>query len=139
MKEYSSGIIPIIKKDNEYLFLLIQQKDGGQWAFPKGHIERGESAAEAAKRELQEETGIVDVNIISDISFVENYKFNRAGDTIYKSVTYFLGMTQNFRVQLQKNELNDYRWLGYEDALNLTTFKEGKNILRKAQKYLQDM
>lgn len=41
--------------------LLVQRKnppDAGLWGFPGGHVELGESALEAAARELVEETGV---------------------------------------------------------------------------------
>ena len=35
------------------------KKDAGSWSIPKGEIEAGEDALEAAKREFHEETGLV--------------------------------------------------------------------------------
>jgi len=39
--------------------LLQQRSDGGQWGLPGGSVEIGESVAEAAIREVREETGLV--------------------------------------------------------------------------------
>lgn len=39
-------------------FLLVRTKGGARWAFPKGHIEKGEEAARAAEREALEEAGV---------------------------------------------------------------------------------
>ena len=38
--------------------VLLVQNFGNKWSFPKGGIESGETAREAARRELREETGI---------------------------------------------------------------------------------
>tara|TARA_R110001583_G_scaffold182944_2_gene341263 strand:- start:52534 stop:52956 length:423 start_codon:yes stop_codon:yes gene_type:complete len=46
---------------HEGKFLLVQRRnppDAGLWGFPGGHVELGESLAEAAARELHEETGV---------------------------------------------------------------------------------
>ena len=39
--------------------LLVRGKETGIWSFPKGHMERGETSIQCAKRELHEETGIL--------------------------------------------------------------------------------
>lgn len=40
-------------------FLMGKRKDNGRWAFPGGHVEKGESHHQGAIRELSEETGLV--------------------------------------------------------------------------------
>ena len=64
MRQYPThplpGIITIILRHGK--FLLVQrarEPDQGKWAFPGGLIEVGETAAQAALRELAEETGII--------------------------------------------------------------------------------
>ena len=44
-------------KDQQPLFLLIQQK-AGHYGFPKGHVEKNETEVETAIREIKEETGL---------------------------------------------------------------------------------
>lgn len=53
------GAIAILLRDDK--FLLVQRgKDPGRgfWGFPGGHVEPGETAKDAALRELWEETGV---------------------------------------------------------------------------------
>src|SRR6266404_7751893 len=45
--------------DRRGRLLLQQRSDGGQWGLPGGSVEIGESLAEAARREVLEETGLV--------------------------------------------------------------------------------
>ena len=61
-KEISAGMIvynPILKK-----FLLLEYSS--HWGFVKGRIELGEDENKAAKRELKEETGIVEFKLLDD-------------------------------------------------------------------------
>jgi len=54
------GVIVVVRRGDQVL--LAQRSKGGyigRWGFPGGHIERGETAVEAAMRELGEETGVV--------------------------------------------------------------------------------
>jgi predicted NUDIX family NTP pyrophosphohydrolase len=60
----SAGILLFRQKDGGPEVLLIKpggpfwrNKDAGAWMIPKGMVERGEAAAEAALREFEEETG----------------------------------------------------------------------------------
>ena len=53
------GVIAVVRRGDQ--LLLAQRSKGGyigRWGFPGGHIERGETAVEAAMRELSEETGV---------------------------------------------------------------------------------
>ena len=60
----SGGIIFRRNKDQEVEILLIQDAKG-RWTIPKGHIEEGESAKETAEREIREETGLQEMQVLS--------------------------------------------------------------------------
>lgn len=47
----------LLIRDPDGRILLLRRSDTGAWALPGGHIEKGESAWEAAVRETEEETG----------------------------------------------------------------------------------
>ena len=152
MHDKSFGIVPVYKKSGEYLFLLVQQ-NAGHWTFPKGHAERGESNVETARRELREETGISDVEIVPQTSFTERYTFSflekflpipkfrffrfmQKGIRVWKSVVYFIGFVKNDTVKLQQDEICAYHWLPYEKARELLTFPEGRRVIEMAHRYL---
>lgn len=135
-KEFSFGVIPIYKQQKTYIFLVIKQQDN-HWGFPKGHKKTGESALKTAKRELEEETGINTTQFLKDITFTQTYSHKRlAFFKIYKKVLYFPALTQQTKVEI-KNEIIDYRWLRYEDALRQLTFKENKDLLKSVHNYLK--
>ncbi len=67
----SSGIIPFTRDEpREYLLLKYPQ---GHWGFPKGHVESGEDLIKTALRELEEETGLSDVDPIDDFKHEIEY------------------------------------------------------------------
>jgi 8-oxo-dGTP pyrophosphatase MutT (NUDIX family) len=46
------------RRDGRVEFLLVRTKHGDKWTFPKGHVEQGETPADAAAREAREEAGV---------------------------------------------------------------------------------
>ena len=62
-------------------FLLIKRLNVSEWRIPKGHIEPGESAEQAALREVTEETGYSDLEVLADLGTQLN-QFEREGSTV---------------------------------------------------------
>ena len=56
-KEKSCGAL-VVRRGAESPEILLIKHNGGHWAFPKGHVEAGETEEETALREVQEETGL---------------------------------------------------------------------------------
>ncbi|MEK6751548.1 MAG: NUDIX domain-containing protein [Chloroflexota bacterium] len=52
------GCSAVIFDEKREKVLLTQRTDNGRWCLPGGHMESGESAAEACEREVWEETGL---------------------------------------------------------------------------------
>ncbi len=74
------------------------------WGFPKGHIDSGEDALTAARREILEETGLKDVTLIKDLGSYWRYKGKIGGgedESEYKNIHLFL-----FRTNLNKFFIN---------------------------------
>jgi bis(5'-nucleosidyl)-tetraphosphatase len=135
MKDECFGIVPIFANKTDSLFLLIQHQ-AGHWGFPKGHANPGESALETAKRELEEETGIRDCEVLEEPSFVEHYSFVKKGEPIAKTVTYFLAFVNSMEVQLQEAEIQNSAWICFEEAVKLITFDANRQVLREVKAYL---
>jgi len=128
-QESSIGIILFNK--NKYLLL---NYEAGHWGFPKGNKEKYETDEETARRELKEETGITAIIIPKEFQEKEEYFYKKEGKTIHKEVLYVLAETQETNVTLSK-EHTDYKWVTYEEAMNLLTFSQGKELLKKAEEF----
>jgi len=136
MQERSYGIIPLQKKGKEWQVLLINHRQGGFWAFPKGHAEEGETAEQAARRELQEETGLTIVQMLSSETLKESYSFFRGKSFIHKEVLYFIAEVEG-TLHLQEGEVYDSRWIPLKEAESQITFAESKNLCRRAIELLK--
>lgn len=138
MLKKSAGIIPVHKDSRD--ILLIQQVDGslatrnslptaGHWGFPKGGIEEGENEKQAAIRELREETGLL-YPILKDEPIVEKYSFDKDGVHYEKTVVLFVGMVDSKEITIKHDEIQDFVWLPYPEALEKLTFQESKDVLK---------
>ena len=90
------------------------------WDFPKGEVEPGESALEAAIREVREETGLTDLCFPWGPIYVETPPYGRG-----KVARYYLARSDQGRVSLPINpelgrpEHHEFRWVAYGPARQL--------------------
>ncbi len=140
--EKSAGAVILRKEGGKPLFLLLHypsishRTDKEYWDLPKGHIEKNEDILETVKREIFEETGLREVNFIDGFKKTIKYFFKWEGKNILKFVTYYLMETKTKEVKISGEHVG-FQWLPYEQALEQLTFKNAKEILKKANDYLQ--
>jgi bis(5'-nucleosidyl)-tetraphosphatase len=116
----------------EGLVLLIATGRGERWQLPKGRIEPGESARQAAEREIREETG-VSCRVDERLGEVEYLFTARDGRTIHKRVTYFLCSYLSGSVRdYAREEVWAAAWLPLDDALQRLTFANERQMLERA-------
>ena len=133
IKERSAGAV-IFRRNSDIKYLLL--KYGlGHWDFVKGNIEKGEKEKETVIRETKEETGIDDLVFIPGFRERITYFYRRGKELVFKEVVFYLAETRKKDVVLSY-EHADYVWLCFEDAINRLTYKNSKEVLKKAHKYL---
>lgn len=129
-KDESFGVIPLKREGSGYQLLLVHHR-AGHWAFPKGHADHeNETPHQAAERELGEETGLLVDEWLDHPPLHEHYTFTYEGETIDKKVTYFVALVHGI-ISLQEEEVSNALWLSPQDAANLITFPEGREMLQK--------
>ncbi len=136
MGEKSAGVVLFREEDGKILYLVLKY-GAGHWDLVKGHVESDESDEEAALRETQEETGIIDVQLVNGFQDAIHYEFEREGKKISKEVIFFLGVTGQKDVQLS-HEHKDFKWLPLKDAVKQVTFKTAKDLLKKADEAISE-
>jgi len=132
--EKSCGAVVFRKVGRQRLYLLLHYEEG-HWDFPKGHVEPGEGEADTARRETMEETGISDIEFVFGFREPIEYFYKREGKTMHKSVFFFLTETKTTEVKLSSEHVG-YEWLPYGKALERLTFKNAKEVLAKAEKFI---
>lgn len=132
--QVSAGGVIYRQTDSGTEVALILTNPERRWQLPKGMIDEGENAAEAALRETREETGLVG-ELISEIESTE-YWFSASYDgqrkRYHKTVHWFLFSYLSGAVDDHDDEVIEARFETIESALELLTFGNERDILRKA-------
>ncbi len=111
----SAGVVVVRRVDGAPRCLLL--RCCGYWDFPKGEIEPGEEPLQAARREVTEETGLVDLEFRWGEAFVETPPY--AGGKVAR---YYLAESRAGEVTLPINpelghpEHHEYRWVDLDEA-----------------------
>lgn len=130
-REFSAGGI-VIKRYGGNIKVLLIKDSYGRWTWPKGKIDKGESVAEAAIREVREETGLRSVEAIKQIDRTQ-YFYRRSGKLIFKTVYIFLfRLLKNEGLRIQTEEIRAGKWFSPREALGRVDYKGSKKILKKA-------
>jgi 8-oxo-dGTP pyrophosphatase MutT (NUDIX family) len=125
----AGGIVARSDEVGTLQFLVVTAKDNPtHWIFPKGHMEHGESAADAAVREVLEETGIE----AEPRRCLGTTRFSFNEDLI--QVTFYL---LRYCRSVGSGEGRSIRWCTYDEALTLLSFEDTKALLRQSLALIQ--
>ena len=133
----SCGGVVIFRGKILVLFKSYRNRYEG-WVLPKGTVEKGETFAQTALREVREETGVK----ASIVRYVDKsqYIFNIPDDTVSKSVHWFLMMADSYYSKPQREEFFvDSGYYKYHEAYHLLKYSNEKMILEKAYKMYTDL
>lgn len=119
--------------DGEALFLLIRDSYRN-WGFPKGHLEAGELPADAAVREVQEETGLNELQLAGEIETIDWF-FRFRGKLVHKICHFYLMRTDNTRTIPQREEgITACRWARFDEATKLVSYPNARAVLSRAHR-----
>ena len=130
-KEKSCGAICYKVEKGTIYYLLIKQRKG-HIAFPKGHVEPGETEEETAIREIKEETN-ADVLIDTNFRMTSTYS---PKEHVMKDVIIFIGKVITSNIITQDEEVANAMYMTYEDAMKNLSYERDKEILKEANVYI---
>ena len=130
-REKSCGAV--VYNPERQLFLIIKMLNGN-WGFPKGHTENQETDIQTAIREVTEETGIK-IEILD--GFKKSIKYIPFPEVL-KEVIFFIGITKEEKVVIDKGEIEDYMWCSYEEALKMITYKPQRDIMESSLQFIKN-
>src|SRR5215831_8179619 len=135
-RELSAGGV-VVRSDEVIVIVPRRRAPNGArvLALPKGHIDPGETALEAAEREVREETGVV-AEPVRELGEAR-YWYRRDGQRIPKSVCFYLFAYVDGDTSDHDEEVEEARWMRLQDALHELTHAAEREMVRLALSSLE--
>jgi 8-oxo-dGTP pyrophosphatase MutT (NUDIX family) len=122
--QQAGAVVFRVSRGRLQILLVRARRTPDQWIFPKGHIEDGETAKQAAIRETQEEAG-VDGDALARLRPRVEFDIG----TIVVRVQYYLVRATR---TVGESEGRDKKWVAPSTALRLATHDSARAVLRSA-------
>jgi 8-oxo-dGTP pyrophosphatase MutT (NUDIX family) len=135
-RDFSAGGVLVRRLDSDWVLAAIRPagKPEGLWVLPKGAIDPGETAEEAALREVAEETG-AHGHSLGKLGETR-YWFNWDGERVFKVVSFFLVRYEGGRLgeisDEFRHEVAEATWLPLEEAPSLLAYRGEREMAEKA-------
>ncbi len=139
LEQVSAGGVAFRQIDGHIEIAIILTNPERRWQLPKGMIDAGESAEQAAVREIREEAGI-EADVIAPIDKTEYWfsaERNGTRTRFHKFVHWFLMRYRSGNVEDHDHEVLEARWATVDDALEMLVFKNERDVVAKAVEAIQ--
>ena len=134
----SGGIVFRHPKDGGDIEILLIQDAKDRWTIPKGHIEEGETAAQTARREIGEEAGLHDVDMLGWLGKI-HFRYRRIDRLVLMTTQIYLVRVRTDGNEIKKEEwMNGIKWLSFNEALDLIEYEDIAKLMLKARTRIRE-
>ncbi len=106
------------------------------WSLPKGHIEEGETAEQAAVREVEEETGIIGC-VVAPLGTID-FWFVAEDRRVHKTVHHFLLRATGGELSDEDIEVSEVAWVPLDELESRLAYADERRLIRRATELLED-
>lgn len=136
-EQTAGGIVFRRNKQTGELELLLTQDAKDRWTIPKGHIEEGETAKETAEREIREETGLKDMDIMAWLGKI-HFRYRRQASLVLMTTQIYLVWGKGDTNDLNKEDwMNGIGWFKVHDALDMIEYEDISKLVLMAMKKIR--
>ena len=137
--QISAGGVAFRHAGSQVQLVIVSVKPSLRWQLPKGIVDPGETPEVTAVREVREEGG-VETELLRLIETIE-YWYQRVqyGKRIryHKFVHFYLLVYKTGEVANHDHEIEEARWVSFEQALEMLEFKSERGVVEKAQTMIE--
>lgn len=140
-QEVSAGGI-VFRRHGGHVEFALMLDSYDKWAFPKGHVEEGESIEEAAARETLEELGLSEIRLLETLGKIDIWfrdRYQKKGTLIHKDIHYFLFETTSDAELHPDPEEHAYeaKWVRPDKLLAASSYADMVPVLKRALAYVE--
>jgi 8-oxo-dGTP pyrophosphatase MutT (NUDIX family) len=138
LDQVSAGGVAFRWRDSEPEMVIVSVKPKMRWQLPKGIVDPGESPEVTAVREVREEGG-VETDRLGLIETIEYwYRSVRGGKPVryHKFVHFYLLEYRAGDVSDHDHEIEEARWVRFEEAIEMLEFKGEREVAEKAREMI---
>lgn len=138
VREPTSGGIVWRRDDNGELEILLIQDAKDRWTIPKGHIEKGETAVQTARREIGEEAGLKHVEMQGWLGKI-HFRYRRIDRLVLMTTQIYLVKALGDTNKIKKEEwMNGIKWFTFNDALDEIEYEDIAKLMLKAKTRIRE-
>lgn len=136
--ETSAGGL-VVERETMRAVIIGRRSSRGRllWSLPKGHVEEGETPAEAAIREVFEETGLSS-EIAGELGVID-FWFQQEKVSIHKTVHHFLLFSVGGTLTPQEEEVDEIAWVAIDQIAKRLTHEDEKQLINRARELLIEL
>ncbi len=142
-REFSAGGVVLRRMQGRWFLAAIEPQGKPEvLALPKGLVDTGEQPEAAAQREVYEETGI-EATLVGKLHDIKYVYVRSWGDKqrVFKIVSFYLFTYKSGKIgditEEMRHEVAQAVWLALDDAPKRLAYKGEREVVKKAQAYLE--
>lgn len=133
----SGGIVFRFTRDKKDIEILLIQDSKERWTIPKGHIEPGETAKMTARREIEEETGLFNVSVLTWLGKI-HFKYRRADKLVLMTTQiYLVQALDSHERPTPEKWMKGIRWFSFTEALDMIEYEDIGRLMLVAKKKIR--
>ena len=138
VREPTAGGIVFRRNEKGQVEILLIQDAKDRWTIPKGHIEEGETAKQTARREIGEEAGLHEVDVLDWLGKI-HFRYRRIDKLVLMTTQIYLVRAKGDTNAIKKEEwMNGIKWFPFNEALDLIEYEDIAKLMLKAKTRIRE-